>query len=57
MAGRPATVVEHALRAYDKGRAACVPGPLNTATAAFTAVTPQRRDPQDRRVVVSRPSS
>jgi short-subunit dehydrogenase len=36
-----ATVVDHALRAYDKGRAVCVPGPLNSATAAFTAVTPQ----------------
>ncbi len=35
-----ATVVGHALRAYDKGRAVCVPGPLNSATAAFTAVTP-----------------
>jgi uncharacterized protein len=35
-----ATVVDHALRAYDKGRAVCVPGPLNSATAAFTAVTP-----------------
>jgi short-subunit dehydrogenase len=34
------TVVQHSLRAYDKGRAVCVPGPLNTATAAFTAVTP-----------------
>jgi hypothetical protein len=34
------TVVEHALRAYDKGRAVCVPGPLNSVTAAFTAVTP-----------------
>ena len=35
-----ATVVDHALRAYDKGRAVCVPGPLNSATAAFTAITP-----------------
>jgi short-subunit dehydrogenase len=35
-----ATVVDHALRAYGKGRAVCVPGPLNSATAAFTAVTP-----------------
>ena len=34
------TVVQHALRAYDKGRAVCLPGPLNTATGAFTAVTP-----------------
>lgn len=34
------TVVQHALRAYDKGRAECVPGPLNTVTAAFTAMTP-----------------
>jgi uncharacterized protein len=36
-----ATVVQHALRAYDKGRAVCVPGPLNAATAGFTGVTPQ----------------
>lgn len=35
-----ATVVDHALRAYDKGRAVCVPGPLNSVTAAFTAITP-----------------
>jgi short-subunit dehydrogenase len=35
-----ATVVDHALRAYDRGRAVCVPGPLNSATAAFTAITP-----------------
>src|SRR5664279_6145969 len=34
------TVVQHSLRAYAKGRAVCVPGPLNSATAAFTAVTP-----------------
>ena len=36
-----ATVVGHSLRAYDKGRAVCVPGPFNAATAAFTAATPQ----------------
>jgi short-subunit dehydrogenase len=35
------TVVQHALRAYDKGKAVCLPGPLNTVTGAFTAVTPQ----------------
>jgi uncharacterized protein len=34
------TVVQHALRAYDKGRAVCVPGALNTVTAGFSAVTP-----------------
>ncbi len=34
------TVVQHALRAYDAGRAVCVPGPLNAATAAFAAVMP-----------------
>jgi short-subunit dehydrogenase len=33
-------VVQHALRAYDKGRAVCVPGPLNTVTAGFSAVMP-----------------
>jgi len=48
-----ATVVEHALRAYDKGRAVCVPGPLNTATAAFTAVTPHAITRRIAGVVVS----
>jgi hypothetical protein len=36
----PPTVADHALRAYDRGRASCVPGPLNSATAAFSAITP-----------------
>jgi short-subunit dehydrogenase len=36
----PPTVVEHALRAYERGRAACVPGPLNSATAAFSSMAP-----------------
>jgi short-subunit dehydrogenase len=35
------TVVQYALRAYDKGKAVCLPGPLNTVTGGFTAVTPQ----------------
>jgi short-subunit dehydrogenase len=35
-----ATCVQHALRAYDKGRAECVPGALNGVTAAFTAAAP-----------------
>jgi uncharacterized protein len=48
------TVVQHALRAYDKGRAECVPGPLNTATAAFTAVTPHSVTRRIAGVVVSR---
>jgi short-subunit dehydrogenase len=34
------TVVDHALRAFDKGRASCVPGALNAMTAAFTSVSP-----------------
>jgi uncharacterized protein len=34
------TVVDYALKAYDRGRASCVPGPLNAATAAFTQVSP-----------------
>jgi short-subunit dehydrogenase len=34
------TVVDYALKAYDRGRASCVPGPLNAATALFTEVTP-----------------
>ena len=34
------TVVSYALRAYDKGRATCLPGPLNKVTGGFTAVTP-----------------
>jgi uncharacterized protein len=49
-----ATVVDHALRAYDKGRAVCVPGPLNSATALFTAVTPHAVTRKIAGVVVSR---
>ncbi|MGZ4688377.1 MAG: SDR family NAD(P)-dependent oxidoreductase [Acidimicrobiia bacterium] len=48
------TVVQHALRAYDKGRAVCVPGPLNSATAALTAVTPHSVTRRIAGVVVSR---
>jgi uncharacterized protein len=36
----PATVADLALRAYDRGRAACVPGTLNSMTAAFSAMAP-----------------
>src|SRR5262245_233941 len=36
----PGEVAEHALRAYGRGRASCVPGPLNRATATFSAMTP-----------------
>ncbi len=36
----PETVVDHALTAFDRGRASCVPGALNVATAAFTQVLP-----------------
>lgn len=49
-----ATVVQHALRAYDKGRAVCVPGPMNAVTAAFTAVTPHAVTRRIAGVVVSR---
>ena len=34
------TVVAHALAAFDKGRAVCVPGGLNRATAAFSGTAP-----------------
>ena len=33
-------VVRYALRAFDRGRAVCVPGSLNTSTAAFSSVMP-----------------
>lgn len=33
-------VVALALRAYDRGRAVCVPGPINTAAAAFSGSLP-----------------
>jgi hypothetical protein len=36
----PEQVVEAALRAYDRGRAVCTPGPLNTAAAAFSGSLP-----------------
>jgi short-subunit dehydrogenase len=36
----PETVVEAALRAYDRGRVVCTPGPLNTVAAAFSATLP-----------------
>jgi hypothetical protein len=36
----PSTVVEHALKSYERGRASCVPGALNAMTAVFTEVTP-----------------
>ncbi|MGZ6885037.1 MAG: SDR family NAD(P)-dependent oxidoreductase [Acidimicrobiia bacterium] len=36
----PETVVDHALAAYAKGRAVCVPGPLNRATAGFSSAMP-----------------
>ena len=49
-----ATVVQHALRAYFKGRAVCVPGPLNRVTAAFTAVTPHAVTRRMAGVIVSK---
>ena len=33
-------VVDAALRAYERGRAVCIPGPLNTAAAAFSGSLP-----------------
>lgn len=34
------TVVDFALKAFDKGKAVCVPGALNRATAGFSATAP-----------------
>jgi len=34
------TVVDHALAAYEKGRAVCVPGALNQVTAGFSSAMP-----------------
>lgn len=36
----PDQVVEAALRAFDRGRSTCVPGPLNKAGAAFSSALP-----------------
>ena len=36
----PREVVDAALRAYDRGRAVCTPGPLNTAAAVFSGSMP-----------------
>ncbi len=36
----PTAVVDHALAAFAKGRAVCVPGPLNQATAGLSSVVP-----------------
>jgi uncharacterized protein len=49
-----ATCVQYALRAYDKGRAECVPGALNGVTAVFTAATPHAVTRRIAGVVVSR---
>ncbi len=38
----PTTVVDHAMKAFAKGKAICVPGPLNQATAGFSAALPSR---------------
>lgn len=35
-----ATVVDYAMKAFEKGKALCVPGPLNRATAGFSATVP-----------------
>ena len=34
------TVVDYAMKAFAKGKALCVPGPLNQATAGFSSVMP-----------------
>ena len=34
------TVVDYALKSFEKGKAMCVPGPLNRATAGFSATVP-----------------
>ena len=34
------TVVDYAMKAFEKGKAVCVPGPLNQATAGFSATVP-----------------
>lgn len=49
-----ATCVSYALRAYDKGRAECVPGPLNGVTAVFTAAAPHAVTRRIAGVIVSR---
>jgi short-subunit dehydrogenase len=36
----PAEVVAAALKAYDKGRAVCIPGAMNSVAAAFSSVFP-----------------
>jgi short-subunit dehydrogenase len=36
----PGEVVDAALRAYDRGRAVCIPGPVNTAAAVFSGSLP-----------------
>lgn len=36
----PETVVDAALRAYERGRVVCTPGPLNSVAAAFSATMP-----------------
>jgi short-subunit dehydrogenase len=36
----PDEVVRAALKAYDKGRAVCIPGVMNNVAAAFSSVTP-----------------
>lgn len=48
------TVVQSALRAYDKGRAECVPGALNGVTAVFTDAVPHSVTRRIAGVVVSR---
>jgi short-subunit dehydrogenase len=51
---RPEVVVEHALRAYDRGRATCVPGFMNLTTAAFTQVMPHTVTRKIAAVIVDR---
>lgn len=51
---RPEDVVEHALRAYDRGKATCVPGLMNVTTAAFTQVMPHALTRKIAAIVVDR---
>lgn len=50
----PEVVVEHALRAYERGKATCVPGLMNGATAAFTQVMPHTVTRKIAAVIVDR---
>jgi len=50
----PEVVVAHALTAYERGRATCVPGAMNGAAALFTQIAPQAVSRRVAGMVVSR---